>query len=43
MSKSRNIADLGSNDVLETTATGVDVTGTVSISLSLMVTSHPQQ
>lgn len=30
MSKSRNIADLGSNDVLETTATGVDVTGTVT-------------
>jgi hypothetical protein len=30
MSKSRNIADLGSNDVLETTATGVDVTGTIS-------------
>jgi hypothetical protein len=30
MSKSRNIADLGSNDVLATTATGVDVTGTVS-------------
>jgi hypothetical protein len=30
MSKSRNIADLGSNDVLETTSTGVDVTGTVA-------------
>jgi len=30
MSKSRNIADLGSNDVLETTATGIDVTGTVT-------------
>ena len=30
MSKSRNIADLGSNDVIETSATGVDVTGTVS-------------
>jgi hypothetical protein len=30
MSKARDIADLGSNDVLETTATGVDVTGTVS-------------
>jgi hypothetical protein len=30
MSKSRNIADLGSNDVLETTSTGVDVTGTIS-------------
>jgi hypothetical protein len=30
MSKSRNIADLGSNDVLETTATGVDVTGSVT-------------
>ena len=29
MSKARDIADLGSNDVLETTATGVDVTGTV--------------
>lgn len=30
MSKARDIADLGSNDVLETTATGVDVTGTVT-------------
>lgn len=30
MSKSRNIADLGSNDVIETTASGVDVTGTVT-------------
>ena len=30
MTKARNIADLGSNDVIETTATGVDVTGTVS-------------
>ena len=30
MSKSRNIADLGSNDVIETSATGVDVTGTVT-------------
>lgn len=29
-SKARDIADLGSNDVLETTATGVDVTGTVT-------------
>ena len=29
-SKARNIADLGSNDVIETSATGVDVTGTVS-------------
>lgn len=28
--KARNIADLGSNDVIETTATGVDVTGTVT-------------
>ena len=30
MTKARNIADLGSNDVIETTATGVDVTGTVT-------------
>lgn len=30
MSKARDIADLGSNDVLETTSTGVDVTGTVT-------------
>jgi hypothetical protein len=30
MSKSRNIADLGSNDVIETSASGVDVTGTVT-------------
>jgi len=30
MSKSRNIADLGSNDVLETTATGVNVTGRIT-------------
>jgi hypothetical protein len=29
-SKARNIADLGSNDVIETTSTGVDVTGTVT-------------
>jgi hypothetical protein len=29
-SKARDIADLGSNDVLETTATGLDVTGTVT-------------
>jgi len=29
-SKARDIADLGSNDVLETTATGLDVTGTLS-------------
>ena len=31
MTKARNIADLGSNDVIETTATGVDVTGTVTV------------
>ena len=30
MTKARNIADLGSNDVIETTSTGVDVTGTVT-------------
>jgi hypothetical protein len=30
MTKARNIADLGSNDVIETSATGVDVTGTVT-------------
>jgi hypothetical protein len=30
MSKARDIADLGSNDVLETSSTGVDVTGTVT-------------
>jgi hypothetical protein len=30
MSKSRNIADLGSDDVLETTATGISVTGTIT-------------
>jgi hypothetical protein len=30
MSKARTIADIGSNDVLETTSTGVDVTGTVT-------------
>ena len=29
-SKARDIADLGSNDVLETTSTGVDVTGTIT-------------
>ena len=29
-SKARDIADLGSNDVLETSSTGVDVTGTVT-------------
>lgn len=29
MSKSRNIADIGSNDVLDTNANGIDVTGTV--------------
>lgn len=29
MSKARNIADLGSNDVLDTTASGIDVTGSV--------------
>jgi len=32
MSKPRNIADLGSHDVLETSSTGVTVTGTVSAS-----------
>ena len=30
MSKSRNIADIGSNDVLDTNANGIDVTGTVT-------------
>jgi sugar lactone lactonase YvrE len=30
MSKARDIADLGSNDVIETTASGVDVTGTIT-------------
>ena len=30
MSKARDIADLGSNDVLETSSTGLDVTGTVT-------------
>jgi hypothetical protein len=30
MSKARDIADLGSNDVIETSASGVDVTGTVT-------------
>tara|TARA_R110000787_G_scaffold67664_1_gene151563 strand:+ start:5192 stop:7270 length:2079 start_codon:yes stop_codon:yes gene_type:complete len=30
MSKSRNIADIGSHDVISTTATGVDITGTVT-------------
>ena len=30
MTKARNIADLGSNDVIETTSTGLDVTGTVT-------------
>lgn len=30
MTKSRDIADLGSNDVLATTTTGLDVTGTVT-------------
>lgn len=32
MSKARNVADLGSNDVLETTSTGVDVTGELNVS-----------
>ena len=31
MSKARDIADLGSNDVLETTSTGIDVTGTATM------------
>jgi hypothetical protein len=30
MTKARNIADLGSNDVLDTTASGIDVTGTIT-------------
>ena len=30
MSKSRNLADIGSDDVISTTATGIDVTGTVT-------------
>lgn len=30
MSKARNIADLGTNDVLETTSQGIDVTGAVT-------------
>jgi hypothetical protein len=39
MTKSRNIADLGSNDVLETTSTGIDVTGTATMD-GLTVGSH---
>jgi hypothetical protein len=31
MTKARNVADLGSNDVLETTSTGIDVTGTATM------------
>jgi len=31
MTKARNIADLGSNDVLETTSTGIDVDGTATM------------
>ena len=41
MTKARNIADLGSNDVIETTATGVDVTGTVTADGLGIGTSSP--
>ena len=30
MTKARNIADIGSNDVLDTDANGVDVTGSIT-------------
>lgn len=30
MTKARNVADLGSNDVLDTTSSGVDITGTIT-------------
>jgi hypothetical protein len=41
MTKARNIADLGSNDVIETTATGVDVTGTVTADGLTVETTSP--
>ena len=31
VSKARNLADLATNDVLETTSTGIDVTGTATM------------
>ena len=44
MSKARDIADLGTNDVLETTSAGVDVTGTMTVNgrASIGGTNPPQ-
>jgi len=43
MSKARNIADLGSNDVLDTNANGLDVTGNVNINSNTSSASTANQ
>ena len=41
MSKARNIADIGSNDVLDTDANGVDVTGSITAETAVLSGTAP--
>lgn len=41
MTKARNIADIGSNDVLDTDANGVDVTGSITAETAVLSGTSP--